>query len=1817
MLILDIQNQKSNMLFTDRTGGNRSLCFDESTRTRYGVRFLQRIDTPKGLGTVLGESDGELWFWLDNDKGVSYWGNLRNLNTGGFRLLEDENYPEQVANHISKIFNVPLNVILSIEKMKDDEYLVAKALEKERDELEKVLNHANILTPSNLSSVLQHPEKTAIIALLNIFFSPSPTHQQILQLNLELFNALLNQPSLKEILETFTLLKKINLLNEESILSLLTTGSLPSTYQKVLDKFLVVQRRIKENGTLFGNKAANLIELDTICKHEQSKLIHVQVPELFPIDDATIQQHLNTYAPNWRKLWDKFVQTQKEMNTLNGDALNQLKELQNLIIDCFKKYTFNTVIIQSIQLPLDTLFMVRSTGDEDKVDLANPGGNKSVAAVKLDGQAFSEAIGTVVASYFSAKSLTQRLLSHDDITKTPFMPVLIQKMVGEKLNGNDSNQIIISGVMYAKDNMTRIEVAPGHGELIVNSKAPFDTYDVTAEQIVHAEIRKKEVRLVPVEQRNSRRKLIFKNNSKKIQEMPSLAPAIAKEIGGIGQKIAAHYGMPMDIEFVYEPSTQILYLVQTRPIPQDVQHTIEPSSIAPEHWAQIKQNHDIEKIKVKVISPAGESVQVITDKDQILFKKGIGKALKVYLDKPEMQDKIRAIMVEEDAPSTSHEAAQFNALGLPVLQLPLQSVNAWLKVNKPVMIIDPQRQHVINWTTQIKDHKNAEQELRDKKIVVAGIFSSSLNSNKTLLPIDYQITKTIDENIQKYLKNSQEKVDTKYIYTNLIHYFEVLESAKPHSENKEAFQALRKIAEIFKALGTSTQANKDNSPHKKIFLHAMLSIAEIDQCLDKYSTLSENCISAVAQQHHLLALISKLKALTVAPGEKNIYSDSIMQIATQNKIFSAMNTNNELTKDQQEYFQEFLKLNTLALRQDTRDQWKQFSYHCSKSPIHRQLLAKIIMQISHYHLESELINGLFLRHLNHAKEKMQAQLYDTVLMDMFEEVLASEKQIKQSQFNENNHRITCWEKKINEWSNPSKFDHLFDEFEREILPLISEISIDNAMPNLMKKAVLKQAQNLTELIDKTIKSMKGSPEYTKNQTSLLIERFIKLLKPYHKLMQIWMETIPEQQYAAWTKRISGDKSYNFKEPMITKINYVFTEKCKQPLYDPKELRPSGFISVSSARVGTTASFERQFVNQADKLSMEDLFSLFHQNILASLVVIGKDVEIPIAHLPQELQPLLQVLQADRTIDLLGYRHEPPSVYLEYNIPMDNHSAKLILEYNTNTQTLMLHWNFFGRNWEDRMNLIANIAAMEAMFLNSKCLSESVFNKKNLSLNFSWIFESDQINRLVKHVNGIIQHYSSLTEDVRKKTAYQTILERYLKSETAPQCINSLSAKNRAMLTKTISSIDKDILINLFSIKDLNDITLMHLLLDQGVVFQIELLNIECITSFMNDTLFKSMVNQELNNWDDDQLADWFHSELSDLGWRSIAPDFKIMELVKFIDLVNVIKSRLDLNYRDRRKEYSIFELMLMRFSWENEQDRTFFDNCEIDFAQQKKAVSLALEASHVKTAEWLIEKGSPLDSLERNAFMTAANLSMGREILLKIFNTFTPEKLTDALYSEYYPDIDTAVPDLDIDTGVMANKFYNHVILQYSKILNFNFRRHKEDPSFFEKLIELDDNTALLKEIIAKDQFDISQHPNAIYLAYLKNKSDIVMLLARIKADNFIIMPEDLNTLYKSSSLSDCISLFKNWSKKNLSFWMTEHGQGLESTLLHALQTELSSTPQTDCLGTKIAFTNNVPMQLKDEISMKRSSSLNSFFQKPKAVDDSTIENNFVTLSII
>src|SRR5262249_53306864 len=154
---------------------------------------------------------------------------------------------------------------------------------------------------------------------------------------------------------------------------------------------------------------------------------------------------------------------------------------------------------------------------------------------------------------------------------------------------------------------------------------------------------------------------------------------------------------------------------------------ILPSSIPPHKLAFVKQTAN--KISTGVvITPAKNAAKIITHRDEVIIKADMKMALDYYLYElsSEQQAKIKAVIVKQEAPRTSHEAAQFNNMSIPAVavehssfiaralenrhataQFNTKSIPALgvkdtteldhqLKVNLPIIIIDPQRSQIID-----------------------------------------------------------------------------------------------------------------------------------------------------------------------------------------------------------------------------------------------------------------------------------------------------------------------------------------------------------------------------------------------------------------------------------------------------------------------------------------------------------------------------------------------------------------------------------------------------------------------------------------------------------------------------------------------------------------------------------------------------------------------------------------------------------------------------------------------------------------------------------------------------------------------------------------------------------------------------------------------------------------------------------------------------------------------------------------------------------------------------------------------------------------
>jgi len=206
----------------------------------------------------------------------------------------------------------------------------------------------------------------------------------------------------------------------------------------------------------------------------------------------------------------------------------------------------------------------------------------------------------------------------------------------------------------------------------------------------------------------------------------SIDRKVSAEIAIVGRCIQDYYEMPMDVEFVYDPALHSFCLVQARPIPPGSLKLIPPSSIAPTQVIFVKEHGDM--MKTQVITPAGNAAQIITKPEEILITGNISEALDAYLHNQD--NAFKAVVISEKAPQTSHEAAQFNSMGIPVLQVSanqLKNLKERMEKPDPVLIIDPQRKSIIDWTKNIKNHAKTQEEIHAAGIIEEGLFQSSLS----------------------------------------------------------------------------------------------------------------------------------------------------------------------------------------------------------------------------------------------------------------------------------------------------------------------------------------------------------------------------------------------------------------------------------------------------------------------------------------------------------------------------------------------------------------------------------------------------------------------------------------------------------------------------------------------------------------------------------------------------------------------------------------------------------------------------------------------------------------------------------------------------------------------------------------------------------------------------------------------------------------------------------------------------------------------------------------------------------------------------------
>lgn len=438
-----------------------------------------------------------------------------------------------------------------------------------------------------------------------------------------------------------------------------------------------------------GNKHLNLIKQAQLVEGLKLDGIVVLIPHGVSSDRVTqfLQKLVGEMFDEWAKLGALYKNYKGTSPFLEDtEALKHLKAIDQMIEKAFQAAGDNIVLFQELVTPefqqwLDTIknsnhhLMVRSTGSEDSRETANAGGNISRNYVSPNAAALSKAMGDVVRSYFSYSSLQNRI----NAKLNPFeselkMAVTVQELIGEPIGGSlNPADIPISLVLFSSEPLyvggekfraMRMSGTYGHGEGVVgNQGIATDTVLILISEahpdklyILYDNEMKPE-RLAPIMTPDGI-KLGKVSNPPSMQNRRVFDETLLHRLylwGVLGEKFFDNH--PTDMEIVIKGKT--IFPVQARPVNRP---DLMPTYIDLKKVTALSGNPIIQKVQGEVIVPGLGSVVMIEKPEELMFTSTLEEAEKTF-----QKNLHKAVVATRPEPANSHPVVNFSGLGVPCL----------------------------------------------------------------------------------------------------------------------------------------------------------------------------------------------------------------------------------------------------------------------------------------------------------------------------------------------------------------------------------------------------------------------------------------------------------------------------------------------------------------------------------------------------------------------------------------------------------------------------------------------------------------------------------------------------------------------------------------------------------------------------------------------------------------------------------------------------------------------------------------------------------------------------------------------------------------------------------------------------------------------------------------------------------------------------------------------------------------------------------------------------------------------------------------------
>ena len=1024
-----------------------------------------------------------------------------------------------------------------------------------------------------------------------------------------------------------------------------------------------------------GVKHANLLR--QVWLTDVLKIPGLKVPAPFGVTSSKMRDFLDKETPNvfvhWQQIGALYAEEAAKSEGEKTPFLDKpevaelLKEIDQELERIFIRVGKEDEVFKSLGLSAELqswleevrssgkYLMVRSTGAEDSRKLANAGGNTSKSYVPATREAFCQAAGEVLRSYFGRASLQNRL----NAKINPFdqelkLAVTSQELIGEPIGGSKrSSEIPISLVLFTNEplyvggekfRVMRLSASYGHGEGVVGNLGIASDTALILRSEAHPDKlymlydnREKPVRLAPVQGEEG---VVLE----KVDNPPDLIkkPVLNAELltrlyhwGIVGEKFFDDF--PTDMEIVIKDD--VIYPVQARPVNRP---DLLPTYLDLKKVTALEKSPILQKSQGEMIVPGQASVVILQKPEELLVAETLEQAEKLY-----RRDIHKVVVVHQEEPANSHPVVNFSSLGVPCL---------YIKNKDEVSGIASQ--------------------ITDKQPLAVCVQTATLNLwNQDMGAPDQFVSKGFAVHPAKIIASlSLEHIPAKaaLVTPEVPQEVRDLYMALRASTTKQV--ALNKLKE-FREHGwiqqASTQKQRLEKRLKEIKFTPKQAMAhfsvleELDDTLQQAFSEMEAALKGTLEGGRLQPLFHAkvLDTLLFTPPRKDgaLATYSVIEVEPVSKgIETLIDYQKQLPHAA--HLADIVLDGTAAFTPEKFQSWQDFLLQLEPLVEKGTISAAEVVRLKEFVLalrETGSFPGWLTFFFNPSSSPSAGEYFQSVLASVKDSDVLLLKTMQRKQ-----KELLGLRNLIPLFSEPDKFSKAWEALQGQVAAWLGKDMMEGASP-IASMAVIKTMQELTDVFDLSIKALKASSKFDQGKK---LELFKEMLQPYFALLQDWIllpGSFAIPKHSEW--------------PLSTYI-----QQMESILYsfrsnrEPQLMTPSRGFSVSAAMLGSSTAFERHYPE-----TLEDFFTLTHQNIMACLSSNNNqllDLELAKqAGLPPLLEQgmLLFSSSTARIIHRMGIEVNEERIVVKYNVPLRNHSGTLELHYDKATGTVTFKGKLLG------------------------------------------------------------------------------------------------------------------------------------------------------------------------------------------------------------------------------------------------------------------------------------------------------------------------------------------------------------------------------------------------------------------------------------------------------------------------------------------------------------------------------------------------------------